>query len=220
MDTRAYEREEMVLRQIQARGVKNTRVLEAMRVIPRHLFIQQAYAKEAYNDYPLPINGGQTISQPYIVGLMTELLNPGPGDKILEIGTGSGYQAAILAACGAKVITIERIEFIAKQAEENLKKAGVSDITIILGDGTAGYPKEAPYNGIIITAGTPQIPAPLISELAPGGRLVAPVGEETIQELIRLTRNNNKIITEKFGAVRFVPLIGEYGWEEDKTGEY
>jgi protein-L-isoaspartate(D-aspartate) O-methyltransferase len=215
MDDRVYEREEMVRTQVEARGIKNFRVLNAMRTVPRHLFIPLSYTKEAYSDYPLPIGKGQTISQPYIVAVMTELIAPEPGDKILEIGTGSGYQAAILSTCGARVITIERFSEVADQAEKNLKHAGISSVSVIIGDGTAGYPKEAPYDGIIITAGTPIIPEPLISELVQGGRLVAPVGSKDFQELVRITKDREEIMTERFGAVRFVPLIGDFGWKDE-----
>lgn len=213
---RAEERNNMVSMQIKARGVTHSQVLHAMSVVPRHLFVLAAYQREAYADYPLPIGDDQTISQPYIVAVMTELLNPGPGDIILEIGTGSGYQAAVLATCGAQVISIERIESVAERAKENLQKAGISGVTIITGDGTSGYPEKAPYNGILVTAAAPEIPKPLIRELAEGGRLVAPVGDRNVQELVRATRLNNEIFTELFGAVRFVPLIGEYGWKKER----
>ncbi len=212
METRATEREEMVRRQIEARGVKNPSVLQAMRSVPRHLFVPEPYAREAYQDYPLPIGHDQTISQPYIVAVMTDLLSPEKGDIILEIGTGSGYQAAVLVACGATVISIERIPAVADLAEENLARAGIGDVQVLCQDGTTGYPDKAPYNGILITAATPRIPEPLLEELADGGRLVAPVGDRDIQELVRVTRNKDEYHTERFGAVRFVPLIGLYGW--------
>ncbi|HOJ95814.1 MAG TPA: protein-L-isoaspartate(D-aspartate) O-methyltransferase [Methanospirillum sp.] len=216
MDSRAAEREEMVRWQIEARGVKNPRVLQAMRSVPRHLFVPESYAREAYQDYPLPIGNGQTISQPYIVAVMTELLSPERGDLILEIGTGSGYQAAVLAACGAQVISIERIQAVARLAEENLKNAGIHNIQVLCMDGTAGYPDKAPYNGILITAAAPRVPAPLLEELADGGRLVAPVGDQHIQELIRVIRTGDEYHTERHGAVRFVPLIGMYGWKNEE----
>jgi len=216
-NTRTTEREEMVSRQIEARGVVNTHVLAAMRTVPRHLFVPESYAKEAYQDYPLPIGNGQTISQPYIVGVMTELLSPENGDTILEIGTGSGYQAAILAACGARVISIERIASVAKQAKVNLSHAGFMGVEVIVSDGTEGYPEKGPYDGILITAGTPLIPKPLLEQLAEGGRLVAPVGDRNIQELVRITRIENEFLTERWGAVRFVPLIGTYGWRDEDT---
>lgn len=209
---REEERIKMVQDQIEARGVRNPRVLSAMRSVPRHLFVPESYAREAYADHPLPIGNGQTISQPYIVAVMTELLAPASGDIILEIGTGSGYQAAILAACGARVISIERIAEVSHLAEENLRRAGVAGVTIITSDGTVGCPENAPYSGILITAATPDIPTPLKSQVADRGRIVAPVGSRDIQELIRLTRTGDTFLKEIFGAVRFVPLIGEYGW--------
>ena len=215
MDLRASEREEMVRTQIQARGIKNPLVLDAMNKVPRHLFVPKSLAREAYRDYPLPIGEGQTISQPYIVGVMTELIDPRPGDRILEIGSGSGYQAAVLAECGATVFTIERIKSVADLAEKNLKLAGIGGVTVICGDGTVGYPQMEPYDGILITAATPEIPAPLVSELGPDGILVAPVGQEDIQYLVRLIRRGDDIITEQYGAVRFVPLIGRHGWKEE-----
>jgi protein-L-isoaspartate(D-aspartate) O-methyltransferase len=214
--SRGAEREDMVRRQIEARGVKNPLVLHAMNKVPRHLFVSDSYAREAYQDYPLPIGNGQTISQPYIVAVMTDLLNPEPGDLILEIGTGSGYQAAILVACGAQVISIERIASFAEQAQDTLSQAGIKNVQVFLGDGTTGYPKNAPYQGILITAGTPRIPEPLLEQLADGGRLVAPVGDREIQELVRITCQGDEYLTEQFGAVRFVPLIGKYGWNDEE----
>ena len=207
MESRLTEREEMVRWQIEARGVKNPRVLQAMRSVPRHLFVPEPYAREAYQDYPLPIGNDQTISQPYIVAVMTELLSPENGDLILEIGTGSGYQAAILVACGASVISIERIPAVADLAKRNLTRAGIRNVLVLCQDGTLGYAEKAPYNGILITAATPALPEPLLEELADGGRLVAPVGDRDIQELVRVTRNKDEYQTERFGAVRFVPLL-------------
>lgn len=215
MESRLTEREEMVRWQIEARGLKNPRVLQAMRSVPRHLFVPEPYAREAYQDYPLPIGNDQTISQPYIVAVMTELLSPENGDLILEIGTGSGYQAAILVACGASVISIERIPAVADLAKRNLTRAGIRNVLVLCQDGTLGYAEKAPYNGILITAATPALPEPLLQELADGGRLVAPVGDRDIQELTRVTRNKDEYHTERFGAVRFVPLIGMYGWKKE-----
>ncbi len=166
----------MVERQIEARGVRNPRVLTAMREVPRHLFIPPPYDRSAYEDSPLPIGNGQTISQPYIVALMTELLEPEPGDNMLEIGTGCGYQSAILANLVKKVTSIERIPVVADLARSNLNALGFPNVEIITTDGTLGYPQNAPYNGIIITAATPTVPMPLLEQLAENGRLVAPVG--------------------------------------------
>ena len=213
---RSAEREEMVRRQIEVRGVKNPLVLQAMRTVPRHLFVPASYSREAYQDYPLPIGNGQTISQPYIVAVMTELLSPEKDDRVLEIGAGSGYQAAVLAACGAMVISVERIPEIADLAMENLTRAGTRNVQVLCLDGTMGYPEKAPYDGILITAGTPRIPEILLEELADGGRLVAPVGDRNIQALVRVTRNGDEYHTERHGAVRFVPLIGMYGWNNEE----
>ncbi|MGA2120851.1 MAG: protein-L-isoaspartate(D-aspartate) O-methyltransferase [Methanoregula sp.] len=211
---RSDERRRMVEQQIQSRGISNPQVLRALREIPRHLFIPTPYNTSAYEDAPLPIGNGQTISQPYIVALMTELLDPRPEDRVLEIGAGSGYQAAILSMLVRYVTTIERIPAVADLARENLAKIGLKNISIIVGDGTRGYPENAPYDGIMITAATPEIPKPLIDQLTFGGILVAPVGGREIQELITLTRNENGMVCSSHGGVRFVPLIGEHGWDD------
>jgi protein-L-isoaspartate(D-aspartate) O-methyltransferase len=203
----------MVEHQIEARGIRNPRVLAAMQEVPRHLFIPPPYDRSAYEDCPLPIGNGQTISQPYIVALMTELLKPEPSDNVLEIGTGCGYQSAILAQLVNKVTSIERIPAVAELARSNLTALGFSNIEIITADGTLGYPENAPYNGIIITAATPSIPKPLLAQLADNGRLVAPVGGREVQELVVLSNQNGRISQELHGGVRFVPLIGEHGWE-------
>jgi protein-L-isoaspartate(D-aspartate) O-methyltransferase len=210
---RAEERRSMVERQIEARGIHNPRVLAAMREIPRHLFIPPPYDQAAYDDNPLPIGSGQTISQPYIVALMTELLRPEPSDNVLEIGAGSGYQAAILSRLVHGITTIERISAVANLARNNLDALGINNVVIIESDGTLGYPQNAPYNGIIVTAAAPEIPRTLIDQLAEGGRLVAPVGGRDIQELITLEKQGDRMISEYHGGVRFVPLIGKYGWE-------
>ena len=216
MDTypRADERSRMVEHQIHSRGIMNPRVLGAMREIPRHIFIPPPYDQSAYDDAPLPIGNGQTISQPYIVALMTELLDPHPNDNILEIGAGSGYQAAILSLLVQHITTVERIPDVADLARKNLEKLGLKNIRIVLGDGTRGYPDNAPYHGIMITAATPEIPKPLIDQLAIGGVLVAPVGDREIQELVTLTKKENGIVRLAHGGARFVPLIGEYGWAD------
>ena len=216
MDTypREDERSQMVEQQIRARGITNLRVLGAMREIPRHLFIPPPYDRAAYGDAPLPIGNGQTISQPYIVALMTELVDPQPNDTILEIGAGSGYQAAVLSLLVQHVTTIERIHEVADLAKKNLEKLGLKNISIVLGDGTQGCPDNAPYNGIMITAAAPAIPAPLIDQLAIGGTVVAPVGDREIQELVTVTKNKSGIVRLTHGGVRFVPLIGEYGWAD------
>ncbi|MDN7025034.1 protein-L-isoaspartate(D-aspartate) O-methyltransferase [Methanoculleus sp. FWC-SCC1] len=211
-DPYAELRNEMVERQIRARGISDPRVLAAMRKVPRHLFVPPAYERSAYQDSPLPIGEGQTISQPYIVAVMTELLELNPEDTVLEVGTGSGYQAAILAELAARVISIERLPSVAENARENLERVGVTNVEVTVGDGTKGYPAEAPYDGIIITAATPSIPEPLIDQLAEGGRLVAPTGAREFQELVRLVRRDGAVERTSFGGVCFVPLIGQYGW--------
>jgi len=204
----------MVELQIEARGVTDVRVLAAMREVPRHLFVPAPYDRDAYADDPLPIGNGQTISQPYIVALMTELLHPKTTDTVLEIGAGSGYQAAVLSVLVKDVITIERIGAVAARAKANLAAVHADNVKIIIGDGTLGFAAGAPYNGILITAATPEIPAPLKAQLADGGRLVAPVGGRTFQELLVLERHGDRFFEERHGGVRFVPLIGEHGWED------
>lgn len=209
---RVEERRRMVERQIEARGVHHPQVLAAMRDVPRHLFIPPPYDRSAYEDCPLPIGSGQTISQPFIVALMTELLDPRPDDRVLEIGAGTGYQAAVLARIVRKVITVERLATVAALAKKNISGLGIRNVEVIEGDGTLGYPPNAPYDGIIITAATPEIPRPLTDQLAEGGRLVAPVGGREIQELEKIIRRGNAIERSYFGGVRFVPLIGQHGW--------
>jgi protein-L-isoaspartate(D-aspartate) O-methyltransferase len=215
-DPYAIDRRSMVEGQIRSRGIRNERVLAAVEKVPRHLFVPENLKGAAYEDRPLPIGDGQTISQPYIVALMTDLLDPHAGDRILEIGAGSGYQAAILAELASEVVTIERIPQVAARARRNLGTAGSRKVEVILGDGTLGYPPKAPYQGILVTAGTPEVPPPLVDQLADGGRLVAPVGPHGIQELVRLVKEGDRIRRESHGGVVFVPLIGEYGWREDE----
>jgi protein-L-isoaspartate(D-aspartate) O-methyltransferase len=217
-DPYADIRHRMVEGQIRARGVRNERVLAAVEKVPRHVFVPDEMKRLAYDDRPLPIGDGQTISQPYIVALMTELLDPHAGDRVLEIGSGSGYQAAILADLASEVITVERLPAVAARARRNLSLAKSRPVEVVVGDGTLGYPKKAPYQGILVTAGTPEIPEPLVDELADGGRLVAPVGPHGFQELIRLVREGEKIRRETHGGVVFVPLIGEHGWREENAG--
>lgn len=209
---RSDERQRMVNQQIESRGVHDTRVLAAMREVPRHLFIPPPHDRGAYEDCPLPIGNGQTISQPYIVALMTSLLKPEPDHTVLEIGAGSGYQAAVLSLLVRKVTTVERIPEVADLAKKNLDALHYTNTEVIIGDGTQGYPQNSPYNGIIITAATPRVPPPLVDQLADAGRLVAPVGNREVQELVVMEKINTAIKTEHHGGVRFVPLIGEHGW--------
>jgi protein-L-isoaspartate(D-aspartate) O-methyltransferase len=201
-------RETMISTQIAARGVTDPRVLEAMRQVPRHRFVPEEYQKEAYEDYPLPIGEGQTISQPYIVAFMTEILKVEPGQKVLEIGTGSGYQAAVLAAMGAEVTTIEILPSLAERAQARLAEVGYGGVRVMTGDGYRGYPAGAPYDAIIVTAAPERIPEPLIEQLAVGGRLVVPIGRYT-QELKLLSKTADGATVEDVLPVRFVPMVGE-----------
>jgi len=206
----------MVDSQIRARGIRDPRVLKAMETVPRHLFVNEALRDQAYNDNPLPINGGQTISQPYIVALMTEAMGLTGNDKVLEIGTGSGYQAAILATLAEHVFSIDRLASLAGEARRLLESLNYYNIAIRVGDGTLGWKDEAPFDAVIVTAGAPNIPKTLVEQLTVGGRLVIPVGGRHSQVLIRLTRLSediNEVKKEDLGGCRFVDLIGEYGWE-------
>lgn len=197
----------MVIEQLGKRGIYSKNVLAAMRSIPREKFVPQKYRDQAYEDYPLEIGGGQTISQPYIVALMTQLLGLKGKEKVLEIGTGSGYQAAILGRLAREVYSVERDAVLARKAKRILRKLGFSNVRIILGDGFLGYPKEAPYGAILLTAAPAKIPQALIFQLASGGKLVAPIGEGPVQRLIRLKRRGEKQEEEDFGACAFVPLV-------------
>lgn len=200
-------RHRMVKSQIQDRGVTNQAVLEAMKKVPRHLFVPPEYVDEAYNDYPLPIGYGQTISQPYIVAYMTEVLKPASKKKALEIGTGSGYQAAILAEICDKVYTIEIVPELAAESAERLKKLGYKNITGKYGDGYLGWPQYAPFDLIMVTAAPEKIPQPLIDQLAEGGRLVIPVGAPSVvQELVLVIKKNGKTEQRRLTFVRFVPF--------------
>ncbi len=206
-------RERMVRTQIASRGIKDPRVLAAMLKVPRHLFVEEALKDQAYGDYPLPIGEGQTISQPYIVALMTEALELKGPEKVLEVGTGSGYQAAILAELAKWVYSIERYPSLAQRAKRLLERLGYRNVIIKVGDGTRGWPEVAPFDAIIVTAAGPKIPEPLLEQLAEGGRLVMPVGDEWSQFLIKVTKKNGKFFKENLGAVRFVKLVGEYGFK-------
>jgi protein-L-isoaspartate(D-aspartate) O-methyltransferase len=208
------EREHMVKSQLARRGIKDTRVLEAMRQVPRHLFIPEGMRSLAYCDGPLPIGHGQTISQPYIVALMTETLELVGQERVLEIGTGSGYQAAILSHLAWQVYSVERHAVLAQQAEKILAHLGYDNIVVRVSDGTLGWPEHSPYEAIIVTAAAPDVPRPLTDQLADGGRLVAPVGSQWSQVLVKVRRQGDLLIRERLTAVAFVPLVGEYGWEE------
>ena len=210
-------RTQMVEHQIQSRGVEDRLVLDAMKKVPRHLFVPGERADSAYADRPLPIGCGQTISQPYMVAVMTEALGLKGGEKVLEIGTGSGYQAAILAEIAGRVVSLERQPELADRAAEALKDLGYVNVEVVVGDGSKGYAECAPYGGIIVTAGAPDVPPVLIEQLADGGRLVIPVGSSFQQTLIRVTRRGGDHETEKLEGCVFVPLIGEFGWREGEA---
>jgi len=217
MDEEAFytqERLRMVEEQIQARDIYDERVLEAMRKVPRHRFVPIEHWHLAYADCPLPIGQSQTISQPYIVSLMTELLLLGGNEVVLEIGTGSGYQAAILSLLARQVYTIERHKRLAIQAAEVLAELGLTNVHVHVGDGSLGWPEHAPYDGVIATAAAPRVPKPLLEQLADGGRLVIPVGGRGGQYLERWVRQEEKFVHEQGVPVAFVPLLGEYGWQE------
>jgi protein-L-isoaspartate(D-aspartate) O-methyltransferase len=207
-------RERMVKTQLVPRGIKNPRVLKVMGKIPRNLFIEEALSGEAYNDHPLPIGHKQTISQPYIVALMTEALELTGEEKVLEIGTGSGYQTAILADLSRKVFTVERIRDLMVKARNILADLGYNNIMFKAFDGTLGWKEYEPYDAIMVTAGAPKIPEPLLDQLADGGRLIIPVGNRFSQELIKVTKKNGNIIQKNFGGCRFVDLVGVHGWKD------
>lgn len=211
----ALERQRMVDQQLRGRDITDRRVLAAMGQVPRHRFVRPIDLPLAYADAPLPIGHRQTISQPYIVALMTQLIDPQPGDKLLEVGTGSGYQAAILAVLVQRVISIERIASLARQARDVLGDLGIRNVEVVEGDGTRGHPAEAPYAGILVTAGAPRVPDALRDQLAEGGRLVLPVGSRDGQMLERWTRRGGDVQCERIAPVAFVPLIGEQGWGEE-----
>jgi protein-L-isoaspartate(D-aspartate) O-methyltransferase len=213
-DPQISKREQMVRDQVERRGVRDPRVLAAMRAVPRHLFLPAPDQSSAYDDTPLPIGCRQTISQPYIVGYMTEALAPRDTDRILEIGTGSGYQTAILACLARSVFSIERIPELADRARDNLRALGIDNADVLTGDGTAGCPDRAPFDAVLVTAGTPAVPQPLLGQLAAGGRLLAPVGGHSVQELELWTRTQSGFDYRRLIAVVFVPLIGDHGWKE------
>lgn len=207
-------REKMVRTHLLPRGIKDPRVLEAMGKVPRHLFVEEALIGEAYNDHPLPIGNKQTISQPYIVALMTEALELTGTEKTLEIGTGSGYQTAVLAELTRTVFTVERVKSLMVNARDLLNKLGYKNILYKAFDGTLGWKQYEPYDTIIVTAGAPKIPQPILQQLAEGGRLIVPVGNRYSQELIRVTRRKGRNIQQNLGGCRFVDLVGLHGWKE------
>ena len=207
-------RHEMVANTIVGRGVYDAAVVRAMRTVRRERFVPDDLAEFAYQDSPLPIGSGQTISQPYIVALMAAAAEIHPTDRVLEIGTGSGYSAAVLASVAHEVVTIERLPTLAARAREQLADEGFEKVTVAEGDGTLGWPAAAPYDAIIVTAGGPRVPAALREQLAEGGRMIIPIGEEAgDQHLLRVRRYGDSFVEDDLGAVRFVPLIGDQGWQ-------
>jgi protein-L-isoaspartate(D-aspartate) O-methyltransferase len=209
-------RERMVDRQIAARGIRDPLLLDALRQVPRERFVSPDYGAQAYGDHPLPIEAGQTISQPYIVALMIEAAEVRPGDRVLEVGAGSGYAAAVMSRIAGQVIGIERQPELVEIARERLQRLGYDNVEVVEGDGTRGWPDMAPYDAILAAASGSHVPQPLVDQLAPGGRLVMPVGGRAwIQQLVKLTKlADGRTRQENLGEVRFVPLIGEEGWAE------
>jgi protein-L-isoaspartate(D-aspartate) O-methyltransferase len=213
----AHLRERMVRDLIAARGIKDERVLEAMRTVPRHLFVKEHLRSQAYGDHALPIGAAQTISQPYIVARMTELLEVGSEHSVLEIGTGSGYQTAVLALLARRVYSLERIAELAQQAIPRMRQLGLDNVKIQVFDGTVGWSEWAPYDRILVTAGAPKVPEPLLGQLAPGGVLLVPEGQLNAQKLVIYRKSARGDVRRREGEeVAFVPLLGRHGWKEKR----
>lgn len=213
----AIARRRMVERQVADRGVCDPQVLEAMRRVPRHRFVEEALWNQAYSDYPLPIGEKQTISQPFMVGFMTAAIGLQGGERVLEIGTGSGYQAAVLSQIAGQVFSIERHAALARKARRCLDACGCSGVIVKVCDGTAGWPEEAPFDAIVVTAGAPAIPSEYLQQLRVGGRLVIPVGDRGTQVLVRVTRlGSEEFREERLLDCRFVPLVGRNGWQGEE----
>ncbi|MFC1650634.1 protein-L-isoaspartate(D-aspartate) O-methyltransferase [Candidatus Latescibacterota bacterium] len=208
-------RARMLKEQLIKRGIVDERVITAMGSVPRHFFVDQAFWPRAYGDYPLPIGNDQTISQPYIVALMSQELNLGAGSKVLEIGTGSGYQSAVLAVMGINVFTIERYSELSEKAEAIVKELGINDISFKVGDGTVGWTEESPFDGIIVTAGAPEVPDDMINQLSIGGRLIIPVGDRISQRMQVIEKGENIIEKREITGCTFVPLVGKQGWNNE-----
>jgi protein-L-isoaspartate(D-aspartate) O-methyltransferase len=204
----------MVSSQIEARGIHDKRVLDAMLKVPRHLFVGEALQDQAYGDFPLPIGEGQTISQPYIVAEMTQALELGKDDRVLEIGTGSGYQTAILAELAYRVYTVERVRELFIKARKLLDHLQYYNVVAKCSDGTLGWPDESPFEAIIVTAGAPEVPETLVEQLKPGGRLIIPVGGRLSQTLFKVVKEEDGANKANLGGCRFVRLIGEHGWKD------
>ena len=214
-DKYVVERERMVEEQLVSRGIKDQRVLMAFREVPRHAFVSGELQPQAYNDYPLPLEHGQTISQPYMVALMTECLQLKGSEKILEVGTGSGYQAAILSKLADKVYSIERDTLLARKARELLTRLKIENVVIKVGDGTLGWREFSPYDGIIVTAGSPLVPEPLQKQLRDSGRLIVPVGSSAFQNLMCIQKRGSQFKTDEICGCTFVPLIGDHAWAQE-----
>ena len=208
----AGQRRKMVEEQLVERGIKDLGVLEAMSRVPRHLFAQESLRHRAYGDYPLPIGENQTLSQPYIVAAMTAALSLKGEERVLEIGTGSGYQTAVVAELARQVFTIERLNNLSRKAQEVLEGLNYMSIVFKMFDGTYGWPDQAPFDAILVTASAKEIPESLVKQLGEGGRLVAPTGDAHEQKLVVLTKNGSRVSRRELGACKFVPLIGKYGW--------
>ena len=212
MDRFVVARRRMVEEQLIGRKIRDPRVLEAMGNLPRHEFVPDALVDQAYGDYPVGIGQGQTISQPYIVALMTELMDLKGSERVLEIGTGCGYQTALLARLAGQIFTIERIKELGFKARASLKQLGLKNIVMRIGDGSHGWPEKAPFDRILVAAGSPEIPMPLFQQLAEGGKLVVPVGPEDKQELLLISKTDGQMKTQNLGPCRFVRLVGSFGW--------
>jgi protein-L-isoaspartate(D-aspartate) O-methyltransferase len=206
-------RQEMVERQLRKRGIGDERVLEALLSVPRHEFVPPEFAAEAYTDRPLPIGYGQTISQPFMVAAMAEALELSGGERVLEVGAGSGYQAAVLSLLAREVHTVEMQEDLATQSAERLRRLGYGNVHVHVGDGTLGWPEKAPFEAMVVTAAAPEIPPPLSAQLANGGRLIIPVGTAEEQRLLHVEKYGNSLSTRPLYHCRFVPLLGQYGWK-------
>lgn len=209
------ERELMVSTQLVRRGIRDQRVLSAMREVPRHEFVPPDYRHRAYDDSALPIEARQTISQPYMVAVMTELLELTGTETVLEVGTGTGYQSAVLSRLAGSVYTMDRIGALSEPARQRLARLGYGNVEVFTGDGSKGLPEHAPYDRILVTAGAPELPGPLIEQLAGGGIIVIPVGSESSQSLLRVRKINGELIKDYHTPCIFVPLVGEHAWPED-----